>query len=132
MFQDMNYSCSHVVRLTVDFSYLPELFYSLDFFIANIYDFNKWRGKKPAYKCIEHESINAKFKKHLALNDLENKRLHTAARVPDAARALSFKACELRMFFTFLKDCKEGRGKEKATETICGLQSAKYLLSCRS
>ena len=65
----------------------------------------------------------------MALNDLENKRLQTAAQVPDAARALSFKASELRMFFTFLKDCKEGRGQEKATETICGLQSAKYLLS---
>ena len=33
MFQDMNYSCSHVARLKVDFSYLPELFYSLDFFL---------------------------------------------------------------------------------------------------
>ena len=32
MFQDMNYSCSHAVGLKVDFSYVLELFYSLDFF----------------------------------------------------------------------------------------------------
>lgn len=39
-------------------------------------------------------------------------------------------ACELRMVFIFLKDLRKQRNKEECVvETVCGLESLKYLLS---